>query len=359
MLNSFVNPKAIHKATQATVDPYEVALDSGMDFVEPETPEPAAYYGSNRGCFEESAVTKKSGLARTEKKFGVQVVGVLDKRRVNGYYRCKLLCLDGSVLDDDVSPEELEALPEVRKTSAFEEWETGGYPTDPIMDLAFHKEENKDKLSSCILCGRTLTHPKSVKRHIGPECIKTITPSGSTFIEGEEVAQGLIRASEAYSEEPFQKWIIKAVLILDAPIPDTVLFWQGEEYFGYKNKPSLYYLDILGKLHCVEVKKRKLVYREVKKAASDSYILDCHAIKMAPPRKTDLFYGTPLPRYRGVDFEIEEVINHSPYLKKQWFIKEGQRRISVYQEINGHLWCNCRKKNCRHIQVLKDGGWIK
>jgi len=348
MIPSIVNPKVIHRAMSATADPYESALDSGMDFVEPVTPGPR-YFGNNKGCFEEPSVRKMDGLARTEKKFGVQVIGVLDKRRVNGYYRARLLCLDGTELYDDVSLEEIKFLPEIRKTSAIAEWEAGGYPVDPIINLAFHKEENTDKLASCFLCGSILLHSKDGKRHICPECFPNISLYGNTFLEGETIGQGLIRASARYANECFQKWIIKAVLLLDAPVPEVILKWKGEEYFGYGYKPALYYRDGSGCLNCVEVQERKLTYRKITGDTCDND-LDRQAWKMAQTEELPL--------------EIEEIICHSPYLKGQWLVKEGNRRIGVYREINGFLWCNCaagvavsnspREADCRHIQAVKE-----
>jgi len=350
MIPSIVNPKVIHRATQAVVNPYETALDSGMEFIEPETPEPT-YWGNNKGCFEESAVRKTNGLARSEKKFGVQVIGVLDKKRVNGYYRCSLLCLDGSTLEDDVSEEELEAFPELRKTSAIEEWEKGGYPIDPPIELALFKEENKDKLASCVLCERILLHPKSAERHICPECFPKINLHGLTFVDGETVAHGLIRASQAYAEERFQKMIIKAVLLLDAPVPDATLEWKGKGNFGYDHKPALYYTDADGKLNCLEVKKRKLTHRYVTDATLqndlDRYAWDM--IQAGDIEESEATKEAPRP------IEIKEVILHGPYFKGEWFIKEGNRCIGVYREINNKLWCNCRDRNpnCRHIQAVR------
>lgn len=337
MLQSIVNPKVIHKAMQAIVDPYEVALDSGMDFIEPETPE---YFGSNLGCLEQSAVPKWMGLARSEKKFGIQVIGVLEKARVNGYYRCKLLCLDGSELEDDVSPDELKALPEFRKGSAFAEWVGGKYPVEPIIESALYVTENKDKLSSCVLCGRTLTHPLSVNRHIGPECYKRITPYGYTFVEGDEVSQRLLGASQVYSEERFQKWIIRAVLTLNAALPETTLEWLGNEYFGYSNKPSLYYLDANNKLNCIEIKKKHMAHRRITSLSTCENDADYRAWGMV--------HGKEELIYREVEAE-----DLGPYLKGQWlFFEQDGGRPSVYLEKNNHLWCNCHQLECKHIKKV-------
>jgi hypothetical protein len=345
MIPSIVNPKAIHKAMQATVDPYESALDSGMDFAEPETPEPE-YFGSSRGCFVEPAVPLLRGLARSERKFGVEVIGVLDKKRINGYYRCNLLCLDGSILEDDMEKDELKALPELHKGSAFNEWLGGGYPTDPIMEAAFFKTENKDKLSSCVLCGRTLTHPISVKRHVGPECYKRVTPSGNIFVQGDEVAQGLIDASRVYSEERFQKWVIRSVLTLNAPLPQKKLEWLGKESFGYSNKPSLYYLDSDAKLNCVEIKKKRLTHRQITSLST------C---------KNDLDY-----RAWGMVKGEEELVYHqvaeddlSPYMKAQWIFFDGTRRTFVYHQDDDYLWCTCRQPNCTHLRKVREAPTTK
>ena len=321
--------KHIHAAMKATIDPYEASLDSGMDFIEPETPEPE-YFGPNRGCFEEPAVPCVKGLARTLKKLGIpEVLGVLEKKRVNGYYRCKLLCLDGSVLEDDVEMDELKTLPELRKGSAFEEWIGGNYPTDPLIESAFFKMENKDKLSSCVLCGRTLTHPVSIKRHVGPECLKKIPPSGNTFVQGNEVTQGLIDASEKYSEERFRKWIIRAVLTLNAPLPEKTLKWLGNEFFGYSNKPSLYYLSADDKLNCIEIKKKHLTNRQITSLSTCMNGLDYHAWGMVR--------GKELP------FKEFEAEGDSP---RQWLFFDGDARPCVYLEQNGHLWCNCHRPEC-------------
>lgn len=340
MLQAIVNKKVIHRAIQATADAYESALDSGMDFIEPETPE---YSGYNRGCFEYSAVPQLKGLVRSERKFGVQVIGVLDKNRINGYYRAKLLCLDGSILEDDVMSDELKALPELRKGSAFDEWIGGSYPTDPIMETSFFKIENKDKLSSCILCGRTLTHMVSIKRHVGPECYKRIGVTGNTFMEGDEVAQGLIDASEKYSEERFRKWIIRAVLTLDAPLPEKTLYWLENEYFGYSNKPSLYYLDAGNKLNCVEVKKKRLIHRRITSLSTCENDLDYRALGMVKGDEMEFVKDPPSP---FEDFNL--------CIKGQWLFFDGNDRPSVFWENNNFLWCNCHKPNCRHLQKVKE-----
>lgn len=334
MIPSVVNPKVIHAAVQATIDPY----DSGMDALEPETPE---YWGNNRGCLASKPVPQLTGLARTLKKFGIpDIIGVLDKRRVNGYYRCSLLCSDGSILEDDMEPEELKALPEVKKGSALEEWVGGGYPTDPIMETAFFKSENKDELSSCVLCGRTLTAPLSVKRHVGPECYKRITPSGNTFMQGDEVAQGLISASEVYSEERFRKWIIKAVLTLDAPLPAKTLEWLGKEHFGYNHKPSLYYVDASSKLNVIEVKKKRLTHRQITSLSTCETDLDYRAWRIF---KTDAL----------ANLVVVEVTDPGKFLRRQWFIYEANRRVCVYEELNGKRWCNCHQPDCAHIKAVQ------
>jgi hypothetical protein len=316
-----------------------------MEFIEPETLE---YFGPNRGCFEEPAVPCVNGLARTLKKLGIpEVIGVLDKKRINGYYRCSLLCLDGSILEDDVMENELNTLPELRKNSAFEEWIGGGYPVDPVIEYAVYITENNAKLSVCVLCGRTLTHPVSIKRHVGPECFKRITPSGNTFVQGDEVGQGLIDASRVYSEERFQKWVIRSVLTLDAPLPKKKLEWLGNEYFGYSNKPSLYYLDAANKLNCIEIRKKHRIHRQITSLSTCENDLDYRAWGMV--------------KGKGLAFKEFEAEGDSP---RQWLFFDGNARPCVYLGNNGHLWCNCHQKNCAHLQkvrrILKaEGGGAK
>jgi hypothetical protein len=219
----------------------------------------------------------------------------------------------------------------------------GDYPVEPVLELAFFKMEHKEELSSCTLCGRILTNPRSIKLQVGPDCLKKIGDYGKGFMEGDKVSQELMKASKQYSNPRFQNWVIKAVLTLKAPLPYATLEWQGEEYFGYTSKPSLYYLDCKNNLNCIEICKRKLAHRQIPDESACIKQLDYRAFKMVETAEVE---------FETMEIEQIDESDISPYSEKEWLIKSGNRRVIVYQE-KGSLWCNCRKKNCEHLHIVE------
>jgi hypothetical protein len=171
-----------------------------------------------------------------------------------------------------------------KNVSAFDRWVGGEYPVVPALEEVFNKVENKDKLAKCVICGRILTNPVSVAIEIGPECRQRISNAEYIVDDGSalKVTKALREASTLYHEKKYRDWIIRAVLTQGAPLPMKVLRspWNGKkQYWGYKNKPLLYYLDIDNQLHYVDVCRRQLRYRAVTKETAltelDSRALAC------------------------------------------------------------------------------------
>jgi hypothetical protein len=171
-----------------------------------------------------------------------------------------------------------------KNVSAFDRWVGGEYPVVPALEEAFWKVENTDKLAKCVICGRILTNPVSVAIEIGPECRQRISNAEYIVDDGSalKVTKALREASTLYHEKKYRDWIIRAVLTQGAPLPMKVLRspWNGKkQYWGYKNKPLLYYLDIDNQLHYVDVCRRQLRYRAVTKETAltelDSRALAC------------------------------------------------------------------------------------
>ncbi len=134
---------------------------------------------------------------------------------------------------------------------------------------------------TCCVCNRTLTNPLSVSLEIGPECRKNVHPHSEKHIEGTIISDELVEASKLYQDEAFRKRIIKACLTLDAPPPVKVLRWLGNEYFGYKHRPFLYYVCADGQLNRIDTSKRKLRHAIVTRDTAETE-LDAHAL--AQPR---------------------------------------------------------------------------
>ena len=136
---------------------------------------------------------------------------------------------------------------------------------------------DRTRQAVCCICARTLTNKLSVSRCIGPECFKKVGAQGAQFLQDDEVSDELIEASKLYSDEALQKRILRACLTLDAPAPVKVLRWLGNEYFGYKNRPILYYVCGDGQLNRIDTSKRKLRHVIVTSATSETE-LDAHAL---------------------------------------------------------------------------------
>ncbi len=92
-----------------------------------------------------------------------------------------------------------------------------------------------------------------------------------------EVSDELIEASQLYQDEALQKRILRACLTLDAPAPVKVLNWLGNEYFGYRNRPILYYFCAAGQLNRIDTAKRKLRHAIITRDTAETE-LDAHAL---------------------------------------------------------------------------------
>ena len=134
-----------------------------------------------------------------------------------------------------------------------------------------------DEKVTCCICNRTLTNKLSISRCVGPECYKKVGAQGAQFLQDDEVSDELIEASKLYSDEVLQKRIIKSCLTLDAPLPVKVLNWLGNEYFGYKNRPILYYVCAAGQLNRIDTSNRKLRHRIITSETAETE-LDAHAL---------------------------------------------------------------------------------
>ena len=140
---------------------------------------------------------------------------------------------------------------------------------------------------SCAICSRTLTNPESVRLQVGPICRERIGIEGEAHLHGNIISEELITASELYSDEALRKRIIKACLTLDAPLPAKVLNWLGNEYFGYRNRPILYYFCADRQLNRIDTHRRKLrhviVTRDTAETELDAHALAQMAVDVAEP----------------------------------------------------------------------------
>jgi len=137
--------------------------------------------------------------------------------------------------------------------------------------------DDEQPTAVCCICARTLTNKLSVSRCIGPECFKKVGAQGAQFLQDDEVSDELIKASKLYSDEALQKRIVKSCLTLDAPLPVKVLRWLGNEYFGYKNRPILYYVCADGQLNRIDTHNRKLRHCIITSETAETE-LDAHAL---------------------------------------------------------------------------------
>ncbi len=137
--------------------------------------------------------------------------------------------------------------------------------------------DDEQPIAVCCICGRTLTNKLSISRCVGPECFKKVGAQGAQFLRDDEVSDELIKASKLYQDEALQKRIVKSCLTLDAPLPVKVLRWLGNEYFGYKNRPILYYVCADGQLNRIDTHNRKLRHRIITRETAETE-LDAHAL---------------------------------------------------------------------------------
>jgi hypothetical protein len=192
------------------------------------------------------------------------------------------------------------------KESAWNTWIGGGYKSEDWLENLFAHHEakkiaarrspapstvekktedvtdvpNGDEIH-CAICSRQLTNETSRRLQIGPECRKRIGLKGLLYLQDDNIVSAeLLEASKLYHEEQFQKWIIRACLTLDAPLPTKVLNWLGNEWFGYRNAPILYYLSADGQLNRIDTYKRKLRYKVINKETAETE-LDSHAVRIA------------------------------------------------------------------------------
>jgi hypothetical protein len=136
---------------------------------------------------------------------------------------------------------------------------------------------SSDEQVSCAICSRTLTNPESVRLQVGPICREKIGIEGEAHLHGNIISDELIEVSKLYSDEAFQKRILRACLTLDAPPPVKVLNWLGNEYFGYRNRPILYYFCAAGQLNRIDTAKRKLRHAIITRDTAETE-LDAHAL---------------------------------------------------------------------------------
>lgn len=239
----------------------------------PETTQAVAY---DEGCNLGFIVTPQEGKCGCEEENCRHLRAVREAQpltvRPAGKPRIKCLV--------DLTPKP-KRLSNQQKESAFDRWVGGEYPVEAPIELALWKSENKDQLAKCCICGRTLTNPLSVALQIGPECRKQITMKGNTFIEDGKVTGALVSASEVYSDEKHRSRVIRACLMFEeCEPPSEILHWRGEEYFGYKRKPFLYYHDIKGILHVLEIRRRTLNHRIISCCTCETE-LDSHAWRIS------------------------------------------------------------------------------
>ena len=146
---------------------------------------------------------------------------------------------------------------------------------------------SSDEQVSCAICSRTLTNPESVRLQVGPICREKIGIKGEAHLHGNIISDELIQASQLYQDEVLQKRILRACLTLDAPAPVKVLRWLGNEYFGYQNRPILYYVCADGQLNRIDTHRRRLrhviVTSETAETELDAHALAQMAVDVADP----------------------------------------------------------------------------
>lgn len=163
----------------------------------------------------------------------------------------------------------------------FEKWLNGEPLGDELDEMVtkHHPEaicnggEKKDKeiltpenieASCCSICGRMLTNPLSCRLEIGPECRKKIHTHGEKHLADNALSDELIEASKLWKDEKFQKWVIKGCLTLGASLPVEVVCQKGgNQFWGVKSWPHIYYKDCHGIICVLNYDSRKLKYRAI------------------------------------------------------------------------------------------------
>ena len=226
--------------------------------------------------------------------------------------------------------------------SAKRDAETNGHDGDGGGD---NTPSSDDEKVTCCICNRTLTNKLSISRCVGPECYKKVGAQGAQFLQDDEVSDELIKASKLYQDEALQKRIVKSCLTLDAPLPVKVLRWLGNEYFGYKNRPILYYVCADGQLNRIDTHNRKLRHRIITSETAETE-LDAHALvqmeadvadpserKAEVPDNADEF----IARCKEMESEVDDlapVDDPAPMLDLAPANGDGKRKLQMGKDKN-------------------------
>lgn len=307
----------------AEFDPFE-ALERS-DPMEPKTPFPGAdgILFDAEILYARRANGKNAELFRIETKFNFSIIAALSRKLIDGHLRTTCLCSDGSELICDISREAARTLepttnPEweprytqvrfgdkVRNFGYLEQASEFAGKLDPelkpvIVDMntgevseagkrlqsdwlddlviKYHPDAicNENRTTSavtalapenieearCTICGRVLTNPLSVSLEIGPECRKNLHTHGEKHLADNILSDELIGASKLWKDEKFQKWVLKGCLTLGASLPAEVVCQEGgNQFWGVKSWPHIYYKDRHGILNVINYDSRKLKYR--------------------------------------------------------------------------------------------------
>ncbi len=243
---------------------------------------------------------------------------------------------------------------------------------------------SSDEQVTCCICGRTLTNKLSISRCVGPECFKKVGAQGAQFLRDDlsapvcvqrtgrcdaqagEVSDELIKASQLYQDEALQKRIVKSCLTLDAPLPVKVLRWLGNEYFGYKNRPILYYVCADGQLNRIDTAKRKLRHAIITRDTAETE-LDAHGLaqmsvdvadpsepKAEVPDNADEF----IAKCKQAEAEVEDTIEDVDDTPTNG---DGKRKLQMDKKLNTWLIeADGTKKDfsCREICEQFDGNLV-
>ena len=225
---------------------------------------------------------------------------------------------------------------------------------------------DRTRQAACCICGRTLTNKLSISRCVGPECFKKVGAQGAQFLRDDEVSDELIEASQLYQDEALKKRILRACLTLDAPAPVKVLNWLGNEYFGYRNRPILYYFCADRQLNRIDTNKRKLRHVIVTSETAETE-LDAHALaqmaadvadpsepKAEVPDNADEF----IAKCKQAEAEVEDTIEDVDDTPTNG---DGKRKLQMDKKLN--TWLiepDGTKKpfSCREICEQFDGNIV-
>ena len=170
---------------------------------------------------------------------------------------------------------------------------------------------SSDEQVSCAICSRTLTNPESVRLQVGPICREKIGIKGEAHLHGNIISDELIQASQLYQDEVLQKRILRACLTLDAPPPVKVLNWLGNEYFGYRNRPILYYFCAAGQLNRIDTSNRKLrhiiVTRDTAETELDAHALAQMAVDSEPDAEVPITESEFVERCKQAEATVDDL----------------------------------------------------